>query len=358
MTTLESLGWTPAWAEHFQPFVAAGFFPGRVCAEHRELYQCHGANRVGPAQVAGRLRHQARGRADYPAVGDWVALRQAPGASVAVIQAILPRVNTFSRKLPGSEIEEQILAANLDILFLVTSCNRDLNPRRIERYLVAAAVPYLRPVVILNKSDLCDRPIELVEEVRALLPGVAVHAVSARTGEGMDELAPYLARGRTSALVGSSGVGKSTLLNRLLGQQRQAAHAIRDWDDRGRHTTTHRELFFLPQGGLLIDNPGLRMLQLWDEGADLEAPFADVATLAARCHFPGCQHQSEPRCAVRQALAEGVLTEGHFENYCKLQRELAYLEARHNDDVGRARKERERRCHRTWNKVKRRRGDG
>jgi ribosome biogenesis GTPase len=356
VSALESLGWNPSWAGRFEPHVAAGCFPGRVCVEHKGLYQFYGEGGEGTAQVSGRFRHEARGRADFPAVGDWVALRQGPGDSLAVIHAVLPRDNQLSRKLPGKAIDEQVVAANLDTLFLLTSLNRDLNPRRIERYLAAASAAQLRPVLVLNKSDLSDRPQEAVELLRAAIPGVPVHAVSARTGEGLADLAPYLGCGQTVALVGSSGVGKSTLLNRLLGAERQPVQAIRVTDDRGRHTTTQREMLFLPQGGLVIDNPGMRELQLWDEDTDLDGPFADIAALAARCHYPDCRHQHEPRCAVQQALAEGVLEAGRFANYCKMQRELAYLESQRDAHAERRRKERDKKIHRAFNKDQRRRG--
>ncbi len=355
MHSLFSLGWDAHWVECFAAHAQAGCFPGRISVEQKGLYHFYAEAAEGAAQVAGRLRHEARGRADFPAVGDWVALwREAPG-SRAVIHAVLPRRNRFSRKQAGKEADEQILAANLDTLFLVTSFNRDLNPGRIERYLAAVATPGLQPVLVLNKCDLTDRPGEAVEELRATAPDVPVYAVSARTGEGLEALAPYLAAGQTVALVGSSGVGKSTLLNRLLGAERQAVQEVRAEDDRGRHTTTYREMLFLPGGGLLIDNPGMRELQLWDETADLDRTFADIAALAAECRFADCQHQHEPRCAVRQAVADGRLAPRRLENYQKMQRELAYLETRHDEDAARERKQNERRIMRAVYKEMRKR---
>jgi ribosome biogenesis GTPase len=357
LNTLESLGWNPAWEDRFKPYGWNQFFPGRVSAEHKELYQYYVARGEGRASVSGRLRHEAIGRADFPAVGDWVVLRQASECEQAVIHAVLPRLSKFSRKAPGKETDEQIIAANLDTLFLVTSLNRDLNPRRLERYLTALAAPNVQPVLILNKSDLCDRPAEAVAQIQPFVSGIPILPVSARTGEGFEALHLYLGPGRTVAMVGSSGVGKSTLLNRLLGDERQQVQEIRIRDDRGVHTTTHSEMMCLPQGGLLIDNPGMRELQIWDEDANLDGTFADIAALAEQCYFADCRHQQEPRCAVKQAVAEGALDARRLANYLKMQRELAYLESRDDNQAQRERKEYERRVHRVMNREYRRRGN-
>lgn len=365
--SLEQLGWNETWAHRFLPYVADGYFPGRISVEHKGLYHFYGEPhhfhnqlREGTAQVSGRLRHEALGRADFPAVGDWVVLQPATadGPAVnhvvnhAVIHALLPRTNKLSRKAAGSAATEQILAANLDILFLVTSLNQDFNPRRLERHLAAAALPKCRRVLVLTKSDLCDRPRleNLVDECRATLPDVPVHAVSAHTGAGLDELTDYFTSqqtvAQTVAMLGSSGVGKSTLLNRLLGREHLSVQPVREDDDRGRHTTTHRELVPLPQGGLLIDSPGLREFQLWDEGADVDAAFTDIAELAQNCFFADCTHGHEPRCAVRQAIADGQLELARLENFHKLNRELEYQQSQIDPNLQRQRKERERHIHR------------
>lgn len=353
MFTLAALGWDATWAERFAPYREAGCFPGRICAEHKELYRFYAEGSEGSAEVTGRLRHTARGRADFPAVGDWVALTRPLNDQLAVVHAVLERTNKFSRKAPGRELDEQMIAANLDTLFLVTSLNRDLNLRRIERYLAAAtSVPV---VLLLNKSDLCLGPASEMERLRAQLPDVAMHAVSARTGDGLDALASYFGTGRTIAMAGSSGVGKSTLLNRLLGESRQPVQEIRADDDRGRHTTTHREMIALPQGGLLIDNPGMRELEVWEENADLDGTFSDIAVLAEHCRYTNCGHQHEPGCAIKQAVENGTLDPGRLESYFKLQRELAYQERRHDPQAERELKEKWKKMFRVYNKEKRRR---
>jgi ribosome biogenesis GTPase len=355
MEALDRWGWDDTWAARFTPHAEAGCVPGRISVEHRGLYHFHGPHGEGVAHVSGRLRHLAAGRADFPAVGDWVALRSSPEGGPAVVEALLPRINKLSRKAPGEAGEEQVLAANLDVLFLVTSCNRDLNPRRIERFLAAAALPGCQSVLVLTKSDLCESADAVVEDLRTRLGGLPIHAVSALAGDGLDALNPYTAGRLTAAMLGSSGVGKSTLLNRLVGRQRQQAQPVREGDDRGRHTTTHRELVPLPQGGLLIDSPGIRELQLWAEVADVEAAFEDISRLAEGCSFADCSHDHEPRCAVRRALADGTLDEARLESYRKLRREQQYEESRTDARAGRERKERERRIHRIVGKQYRRR---
>lgn len=354
MLSLDELGWDLAWQRSFEPFAQSAFFPGRICIEHKELYHYYADGMEGSAEVSGRLRHSALSRADFPAVGDWVVLSRALGGSQAVIHAILPRKNKFSRKCAGKVSDEQIIAANLDTLFLITSFNRDLNLRRIERYLAALAEPHIQPIVLLNKCDLCDDPEEWLSQLRSIGSETQMHLISARTGQGLDALAPYLSAGRTVAMIGSSGVGKSTLLNRLRGQELQPVQPIRVDDDRGRHTTTHRAMFPLPQGGLLIDNPGIRELQLWDEG-NLDDTFSDITTLAWQCRFSDCRHEHEPSCAVQQAIADGELDAQRLESLRKLQREQAFLLSQHDSQAGRERKERERRIHRIYEKEFRRR---
>lgn len=321
---LEALGWSPFFAEAFEPYEPEGLIPGRVAVQER------GA--VVLFMTGGTV--QARGQA---VAGDWVAFDEERGA----IRAVLPRRTRFSRKEPWLT-EEQVVAANVDTAFLVTDCGRDFKPRRLERYLTATWDSGADPVIVLAKSDLAKDVTETVAAAEAVAFGVPVHAVSSVTGEGLEALDPYLAPGRTVALLGSSGVGKSTLANRLLGEELLATGDVRR-DGRGRHTTTHRELVQLPGGALLLDTPGMRELQLWADQSALEETFGDVAELAAQCRFSDCAHGSEPGCAVRAALADGRLPEVRWESYRKLQRELRSLAIKQDARLrSEARKERRR----------------
>lgn len=328
MTRLESLGWTQRQTEAFAPHAALGLLPARVVAEHQHVYTLLTEDAELLARVTGRLRYEADGRADFPAVGDWVAARPQPGEDWATIHAILPRRSRFSRKVAGEDAEEQIVAANVDTVFLVMGLDGDYNPRRIERYLTLCWDSGADPVVLLSKSDLCDEPDARRREIETL--GAPVHLVSAKTGAGLEALEVHLQPGRTVALLGSSGVGKSTLVNRLLGEERLRTREVRASDDRGRHTTSARELIALPSGALVIDTPGMRELQLWDSAAGLGGAFADLEELAARCRFGNCGHESEPGCAVRGAVADGSLPAVRLASYQKLQRELVALATRHD----------------------------
>jgi ribosome biogenesis GTPase len=324
MSELERYGWNETRERDFAPFRAKGWAPGRVTSEHKRMYRIRTAEGELLAELSGKLRYEASGRDDLPAVGDWVAASARPAEGKATIQAVLPRTSKFSRRAAGSETAEQIVAANVDVVFLVSSLNRDWNPRRLERYLLLAWESGANPAIVLTKRDLCPDPAPYVEEAEAIGLGVPVHAVSAETGEGMEAVRAYLAGGRTAALLGSSGVGKSTLANAILGESKLAVSGIRETDARGRHTTTHRELFALPSGGLLIDTPGMREIQLWDVGQGLSETFEDVVAVAASCRFADCRHEREPGCAVREALRAGTLPEGRYRNYRKMEAEAAH----------------------------------
>jgi len=318
---LHDLGWSDQLESEFEPHAAAGLVPARVAVEHRGAYDLYAEGCEQRAEVAPRLRSAARRRADFPAVGDWVAL----GSSL--IHAVLPRRTKFSRKVAWTEVDEQIVAANVDVVFLVTAFGHDFNPRRLERYLVMAWESGAEPVVVLTKSDLAEDVEGPLLAAESVAFGVPIHVVSAVTGEGLDELHTHLGRGRTAALLGSSGVGKSTLVNRLAGEELLATAAIRS-DGRGRHTTTHRELVLLPGGGLVLDTPGMRELQLWESAEGLGEAFTDVEALAARCRFSDCAHRREPGCAIRDAIRRGELPAERYASYEKLKRELHRLEIR------------------------------
>jgi ribosome biogenesis GTPase len=326
---LGELGFTAAQTDAFGPFAAQGLAPGRVVAGHTRYLRVATAEGETLAELAGSLRHQAESALELPAVGDWVALRPASEAGTGVIQAVLPRRSAFVRRAAGARTTAQVLAANVDTVFLVMGLDGDFNLRRVERALVLAWDSGASPVVLLNKADLCPDAEQKRLDVERVAPGVPVCVLAAKPGEGLEALEPWLLPGRTVVLLGSSGVGKSTLVNRLLGREKQKTReVIESADQRGRHTTTHRELIALPGGALLIDTPGLRELQLWSDGAGLAVAFEDVSTIAAGCRFTDCSHGSEPGCAVRAAVALGSLDPARLDSYLKLQAELRALEIR------------------------------
>jgi ribosome biogenesis GTPase len=313
------LGWTPERETEFEPHRAEGLVRARVAVEHRSAYMLYGEGGELRAELAGRLRHEEI----WPAVGDWVAVL--PPATIA---AVLPRRTVFSRKEPWLAAKEQVLAANADTVFVTTALTAvDFKPRRLERYLATAWESGAEPVIVLTKPDLCGDVGGALLEVEAIAFGVPVHPVNGITGEGVEALRGYLQGNRTVALLGSSGVGKSTIVNRLAGTEEMPTAEISD-DGRGRHTTRHRELLPLPGGGLVLDTPGLRELQLWDVSQGLDQTFEDVAGFAAQCRFSDCAHEREPDCAVRDALRSGALPRERFDSWLKLQRELARLERR------------------------------
>jgi ribosome biogenesis GTPase len=316
--TLTELGWTDYFQTAWNSADRLACFPARVIEQHKNLWQLASEHGELTAHLAGRLRHRAT-TVNLPVVGDWVAV------SERTIYEVLSRRTQLARKAAGQRTEVQIIAANVDTAFVVSSLNREYNQRRIERYLTLIWESGAEPALILNKADLCDDPERMLFETQAAFPGIAVHLLSARTGAGLDELRVYLGTGRTVAFVGSSGVGKSTLINCVLGVERQAARAVMD-DDRGRHTTTTRQLIALPSGGLLIDTPGMRELQLWGTDEGLRSTFKDIEALSVRCRFRNCLHESEPGCEVLHALDEGQLWADRYESYLKLRGELAYLE--------------------------------
>jgi ribosome biogenesis GTPase len=323
--TLEDLGWSPRFAEAFAPHREAGLEPARVSLEHTHIYRVLTPDGERLARVSGRLRHAAARRADFPAVGDWVAIEPAAPGHEARIRVVLPRVTQFSRRAAGDRTEQQVVAANIDVVFLVSGLDHDFNPRRIERYLVTAWESGAAPVIVLNKADLVPDPGRFATEVAGIAPGVPVLTMSAKKPESLDGVRAQLTRGRTAALLGMSGVGKSSIANALIGEAVLRTHDVRVSDSRGRHTTTGRQLLLLPGGGVLIDTPGMRELQLWDSTEPAATTFSDIATLAEHCRFRDCRHASEPGCAVVAAAETGTLAPARLESYRKLQDEQAFL---------------------------------
>jgi len=305
-----------------------------VSLEHTHIYRVIAANGEHLARVSGRLRHTATARADFPAVGDWVAIEAPAGGGDARIRAVLPRVSRFSRRAAGDVTEEQVVAANIDVVFLVSGLDGDFNPRRIERYLVTAWESGASPVILLNKADVVADPEAMRRDVEALAQGVPVHAISAKHESSLAPVREYVTHGRTAALLGMSGVGKSSIANVLLGEERLRTHDVRESDSRGRHTTTGRQLVLVPGGGILIDTPGMRELQLWETGEAVAGAFADIDAIAEGCRFRDCRHQTEPGCAVLAAVAAGMLPEARLESFRKLQGEQAH-QSRQQDERGR-----------------------
>ena len=323
---LEELGWNRIFEDAFAPYRAGGFEPLRVVREDRGQYQTVGESREGPAAITGKLRNEARSRQDFPGVGDWVAARWTEDGGLAVIHAVLPRRSVFLRKAAGDTAEEQLVAANVDVVLLVSGLDSDFNPRRIERYLTLAWDSGAKPVVVLNKADLCDDIEGRLREAESVACRADIVVLSAANASGLDPVRAYCTPGKTVALLGSSGVGKSTLINALLGAELQATGSVREDDGRGRHTTTRRELIVMPGGGILIDTPGMRELQMWGDESGLDKPFEDIATLAASCKFHDCRHVNEPGCAVRAAIESGELDPARLKSYEKILRELKYIE--------------------------------
>ena len=321
LETLRPWGWDSQWAADFARVAGSGLWPARVTAQHRGLWLVVGEDGETAASPTGHFRHHAE-EGDLPAVGDWVGCVSSPHNGEARIDAILSRRSTFKRRAAGSRPGAQVVAANVDTLFVATSLNGDLNPRRLERYVAMGRESGADPVVLLTKADLVEDTDGALERLEAELR-VPVVAISSRSGEGIEKVARWFEAGKTVALVGSSGVGKSTLLNRLAGEELMVTREIREDDARGRHTTTHRQLFLLANGALVLDTPGMREFGLWDADEGVDGTFAEIVEIASHCRFADCSHKFEPGCAVRTAVADGRLDAGRLKSYRRLSHELA-----------------------------------
>jgi ribosome biogenesis GTPase / thiamine phosphate phosphatase len=331
---LSTLGFGPFFEEQLRSFTAAETVPARIAAQHLGAYEVWSRTGVGQAQLAGRLR-QEPGDAGLPSVGDWVVLKEPPGPNrTAAIEHLFARRTVFTRGDPGLPARAQVIAANVDLVFVVCGLDADFNVRRIERYLARIWASGAQPLVILNKADVCEDVDVRRGEVEIRCPGVPVYVTSALRAEGLAAIRERIRDGLTAAIVGSSGAGKSTLVNALLGEDRMPTGEVRASDGRGRHVTTLRQLVLLPGGGLLLDTPGMRELQLTDEEG-LDSVFEDIAALSARCRFRDCLHETEPGCAVKSAVESGELSAERLEHYRKLQREAQAYQLRHDERLRR-----------------------
>lgn len=349
---LASLGWNPFFEKNFASFAQEGYSVGRVALEEKVAYRLYTEAGEIWAEVSGRLRYHAQGKEELPAVGDWVVVRERSTDGKSIIHQVLPRKSKFSRKVAGARTDEQIVAANIDKIFLVMGLDNDFNPRRIERYLTLAWDSGTEPIIVLNKADLCENLDQYIREMEAVAVGAPVLVVSAIENHGVGALRDYIQYGATISLIGSSGVGKSTIINRLIGEDRQKVGEIRDSDDRGRHTTTHRELIPLVEGGLLIDTPGMREIQLWLGNRGIQEAFEDIEVIAAACRFRDCKHTGEPGCAVKAALESGELPAERFDSYKKMLSELKHFEVRHNQSLALVEKDRWKKIHQAMKKHK------
>jgi len=326
MINLQVFGWNDRLAEEFHAIPLDGILPARIAVQQKHRYILYTSAGERPGEIAGRIHYEARGTEDYPVVGDWVAARERPGEAMVTIVAILPRITRFSRKAIGVRAVEQVVAANIDTVFVVNGLDTEINPRRIERYLVLAAESGARAVIVLNKADLAENADDVGRGLASIAPGTPIVTMSAVRDEGINKILEFLPSGSTGALLGPSGVGKSTIVNHLLGQDRLETGDVRATDHKGRHTTSHRELVVLPNGGLLIDTPGMRELQLWGGDEGVHETFTDIDALASACKFRDCKHEAEPGCAVNAALEDGRLDQARYASFQKLQKEIANQE--------------------------------
>ena len=352
---LETFGWNSFFESRFAPHREQKLLPGRISIQHKDRYVLLSEQGEINGKVSGKFRFDVSGLQEFPAVGDWVVFEIDSGDQSAVIHHVLERKSKFSRKVAGDRPDEQVLAANIDIVFLVMGLDGNYNLRRLERYLTVAEESEARSVIVLNKSDLCSHLVECTQEVLSIAHGINVVVMSALRAEDVAPIRSLLTPGITGVLLGSSGVGKSTITNQLLGREHSQVQSVRETDSHGRHTTPHRELLVLPNGGIIIDTPGLRELQLWAGEEGMQDSFDDIEELAAKCRFRDCKHEAEPNCAVKQALEDGTLESGRYEGFQKLQRESFFQTTKHSKNLQQQKKEREKKITKQINDINRNR---
>lgn len=338
--TNTQLGWCSFFEKHFEKYKNQGYVEMRIIRENREKYIA--CNELGQflCEITGKFRFENEGKSQFPTVGDWVITSLVPNEKKARVYSILPRKSIFSRKVAGEITEEQPIAANIDTVFIITGLDFNYNLRRIERFLAIAARSGALPVILLNKSDLCPESEERKAEVESIAEGVDVHTISAYNQQDLEKLKKYIKVGETVAFLGSSGVGKSTIINSLLKESRLKVNEVSELGSRGRHTTTFSELIFLPDGGMVIDTPGMREIQVWGDEKGFKNTFDDIEKLTDNCRFKDCKHGNEPGCAVQEAVNNGCLDKKRLENYLKLKQEFAYLSARQTMKASRVEKTR------------------
>lgn len=331
---LRNLGYNSFFEAYFNEYASEGQIPGRIAIHNLSNYTIYTELGELTGEISGKLRFEVENDTaevkGFPVVGDWVIIRPNTAEEKAIIDKTLPRKNKFSRKEAGSVTREQVVAANIDIVFIVSALNQDFNLRRIERYLMTAMDNEIQPVIILSKSDLTDELDEKIEQVKNVAGAVSVHAVCAKNKIGLEHLDQYFANNNTIAVLGSSGVGKSTLINALAGEEKFVVQEISDFSNKGKHTTTHREMILLPNGGLIIDTPGMRELQIWEGGEGVAETFDDLEELSLQCKFSDCLHKNEPGCAIQLAIKNGEIDEGRLKSYLKLKKEVKHIEEKQN----------------------------
>lgn len=331
---LNDLGWNDELEKQFEE-LKYSYDVGRVAAQYKGLYRLYCNHREIFAAPSGRMIGLAETQGDYPAVGDWVIIdKVGSDDDRAVIRGILKRKSKFSRKCAGNRIEEQIVAVNIDTIFITMSLNQNYNIRRLERYITMAWESGAAPVVLLTKSDLCQNVYDRLEETERVAIGIDVYSVSSITGLGINEIKRYIKPGKTVTFIGSSGVGKSTIINKLLGEERLCTKEISSFGDRGKHTTTNRELIVLPNGGIVIDTPGMRELHILDADEGISTAFDDIESISSNCKFSDCTHTVEPKCAIKEAIRDGILSEDRYKNYIKMKKEAEYFERKTNKKTG------------------------